>query len=345
MVRFHQIFMLFTISPFYILSITIIISRTLIAISASNWLFLWAAIELNLLRFIPILINSKKFQETEAAIKYFLAQALGSRVLLIRRISIWFNTSTPANIIYFILLISITLKLGIVPCHLWYPSVISSISWIACLILSTWQKAAPLIILSFILYRNNVWVFITLAGSNAIIGGLIGINQTSLRSIIAYSSITHIGWITRLLSIFKSTITLSYFIIYSTIIAPIFIIFHYKSINQRINIRKVVLNSPQLKILLPILLLSLGGLPPLTGFIPKWITIFSISNYLPILTIILIAGAIINTYYYLNIIFNFSIANISIKSSNFTITNNNQNIISTTAILSLSFFPLIFFII
>ena len=166
MVRFHHIFMLFSISPFYILSITIIISRTLIAISSSNWLFLWAAIELNLLRFIPILINSKKFQETEAAIKYFLAQALGSRILLIRRISIWFNTSTPANLIYFILLISITLKLGIVPCHLWYPSVISSISWIACLILSTWQKAAPLIILSFILYTNHVWVFITLAGSN-----------------------------------------------------------------------------------------------------------------------------------------------------------------------------------
>jgi len=342
MVQFHHIFMSFITSPFIILSSTIIIIRTIIALSSSNWIFLWAAIELNILRFIPLLINSKKFQETEAAVKYFLAQALGSRIILIRRISIWFYISIPRDFLIIILVISIILKLGIVPCHLWYPSVITSVSWTSCLILSTWQKLAPLIILSFILTPSFTKLIIVVARANALMGGIIGINQTRLRSIIAYSSITHIGWITRLLSIYKPIITTTYFAIYSIIIAPIFIIFQSKSINISTNIRKVILQSPYLQIVIPILILSLAGLPPLTGFIPKWITIYSLSHINSILTIILIIGAIINTYYYINIIFNFTIAHVSnIKSilSNTQIPKFQYSVIGTITLL---FLPIIF---
>jgi len=336
--------MLFSLSPFIILSASIIITRTLIALSSRNWIFLWAAIELNLLRFIPILINSKKFQETEAAVKYFLAQALGSRILLIRSISLWFNLTTPNNLMFLLLFCALILKIGMVPCHLWYPSVIASASWISCLILSTWQKLAPLSILAFIYNTNWLIVAIT-ARINALIGGVIGINQVNLRSIIAYSSITHIGWITSLLAIYKPLLTLLYFALYCIIITPIFILFHLKSMNQRININKIILTSPQLKFILPILILSLGGIPPLTGFIPKWLTIYSMGPIIPIITIILISGAIINTYYYLNIIFNFSLASTSQKNRLISISITKKDITSILSIMSLTLFPIRFIII
>jgi len=346
MVQVHHIFMLFSNSPFIFLASIVIISRSLIAVSARNWIFLWIAIELNMLRFIPLLINRKKFQETEAAVKYFLAQALGSRILLIRRISLWFNISIPNNIIHFILFSAIILKLGLVPCHLWYPSVIISISWLSCLILSTWQKLAPIIVLSFILYRyRTITLLIIIARINALTGGIIGINQTNLRAIIAYSSITHIGWIISLLTINKTFIIMLYFFIYSIIITPVFTLFHYKSFKQRINMRKIILHSPQIKLRLPILLLSLRGMPPLTGFAPKWMTIYLISNSLPALTIILVIGAIINIYYYLNIIFNMYLTNIIIKKNNSSYTTNKNYFITLLSVSTLSIFPTIMLII
>jgi NADH:ubiquinone oxidoreductase subunit 2 (subunit N) len=74
------------------------------------------AIELNLLSFIPLISNSSSSQETEATIKYFLAQRLGSGILLIRRMLIFYKISTPINM-YVILFSSLLLKLGIAPFH------------------------------------------------------------------------------------------------------------------------------------------------------------------------------------------------------------------------------------
>jgi len=114
---------------------------------------------------------------------------------------------------------------------------------------------------------TNILLF--LGAINALIGGAVGINQVHLRTIMAYSSITHIGWIIRLAAINKLIPTIIYFLLYSMLIAPIFIIFQKFSISTRAGINKLVSKAPVLQILIPILLLSLGGLPPLTGFIPK----------------------------------------------------------------------------
>lgn len=331
-------------TPFNFLCSIIIISSTIIALSSSNWLFLWAGIELNLLSFIPLIMLSNANQETEASIKYFLAQALGSRIILITRLSIWFYESMPINYIGYLLLLSILLKIGIAPCHLWYPSVITSISWTSCLILSTWQKLAPLAVICFIISKSSTTALLFLRAINALIGGAIGINQVHLRSIIAYSSITHIGWIARLAAINKIIPTIIYFLIYSILISPIFIIFQKFSANTRINMNKLISRIPSLQIILPILLLSLGGLPPLTGFIPKWITIELLSSTNPYILIILVIGAIINLYFYLNITFNIILSPIlSISSRNkLSFIPINQTV---TVSMTLLFFTPIFLLI
>jgi len=268
------------ISSFYFISSCIMIIRTFMAISRCNWIFLWISMELNLLSFIPIIIIFKGNQETEASIKYFLAQAFGSGLLLLSRVSLWFFSRIGRNFMVVVLLISLILKLGMAPCHSWYPSVIISISWVGCFILSSWQKLGPLVILAF--YTNFTSMVCFISAINALIGGIIGINQVNFRRILAYSSITHIGWMVSLSALGFRIITIIYFIIYSILIVPIFLLFHIYSIRSRKNLNNI-LRLPFMKVIIPLLLISLGGLPPLTGFAPKWIvisTICDINQYL-----------------------------------------------------------------
>jgi len=323
------------------LASTTLVIRTLIALSRANWILLWAAIELNLLRFIPIILQSKRNQETEGSIKYFLAQAVGSALLLITRSSLWIPFSSVPNLIPTILIVAILLKLGRVPCHFWYPSVISSISWLSCLILSTWQKLAPLSILAFLIQQKSPHVIITIAGLNAIIGGIIGINQRQIRTIMAYSSIGHIGWMLSLLSVYKPYTSITYFIIYSLLIFPIFIYIKYYNIYSSKQINKVHLGRTTSLLAAAILLLSLGGLPPLTGFIPKLMVISTLRESIKPVVIILILGSVINLFFYLNIAINLIIPSFNTKGRD-KYSKSSLNIISVTAAtVSLGIRPII----
>jgi len=294
-------------------------------------------LEINILRFIPLIIIRKSNQETEASIKYFLSQALGS-ILILLGISILYQPIIQ-NISIWTIITAIFIKLGIAPCHFWYPSVISSLSWINCLILSTWQKLAPLSLLIITTRKTQSRTILAItARLNALIGGVLGINQTHLRPLLAYSSIGHIGWITSILSINKISLCIIYFVIYSLIVIPIFFIINIinsKTIKTIYNIFKI---NTITALIIAICLLSLAGIPPLTGFIPKLIIIFKLIETNYIILIFLLIGAYINLYYYLNITFNLIIRrnNISIKYE-----KRNNYKLSTIVILSTSIIGII----
>ncbi len=292
----------------------------------------WIILEINILRFIPLIIATKSNQETEASIKYFLTQALGS-ILILLGISIIYQPIIK-NLPTWTIITAIFIKLGIAPCHFWYPSVIASLSWINCLTLSTWQKLAPLSLLIITTYKTQSRIILAITAIiNALVGGIIGINQTHLRPLLAYSSIGHIGWITSILSINKSSFCIIYFIIYSLIVIPIFLminIINSKTIKTIYNIFKI---NTVTAIIIAICLLSLAGIPPLTGFIPKLIIIFSLIETNYVILIFLLIGAYINLYYYLNITFNLIMTrtNMSYKYKD----RYNYNL-PTTVILSTS---------
>jgi len=250
-----------------------------------------------------MMLQNKSNQEIEGAIKYFLAQAIGSAVILYSSILL----QNPVNQFFIqgLLLIALLLKLGAAPCHFWFPSTMTSLSWINCLILCTWQKLGPLILL--ILPFTNSYhlkpLLIITGALNAIIGGLLGINQTHIRTILAYSSITHIGWIIGSFIINLPIIPIIYFIMYTAIIIPIFIIIHTWKALSFSQIPNIIINSFTMTIIFRITLLSLGGLPPFTGFIPKWLTIIFLSDVNWIILILLLLGRLINLYFYLNLTF------------------------------------------
>nr|QGZ10049.1 NADH dehydrogenase subunit 2 [Eisenia spelaea] len=326
-------------SPTMLLMVATLFLSTLMALSSSNWVLLWAAMELNLLSFIPIMLQTKTGQEVEGSVKYYLAQAWGSALLLFSSASMWVSFSWAPNFLPLILTSSILLKLGSVPCHFWYPSVMASISWTSCLILSTWQKLAPLMILTFLLPQKSNQYIMAVSGLNALVGGLMGMNHSRLRVIMAYSSIGHIGWMLSLLGMYKPAASTLYFIVYSFLITPLFLTLNFLNLVNLKHLSTAYMNSSTC-MTLAILLLSLGGLPPLTGFTPKFMAVSALTGSMSNVMLMLIIGSIMNLYFYLNIIINTLLSTPHLKpvSSSKSLTSG---VLLTTAIFSLGLSPVI----
>lgn len=269
-------------------------------------------IEINLISFIPILINNNRKMRTERIIKYFIIQSLGSANFIFISIFLisfnkWFILNSQINnIIYLIINSSLFLKIGAAPFHFWFPKTIKGISWINCLILRTWQKIIPIIIISYCNINNFNSIFII---SRALIGRLMGLNQTSLKLIISYSSINHISWIISAI-IININLWINYFILYSLITIILIRRFNLININQINQFFSIKTLSLKLNFFIFLSLLRLGGLPPFLGFLPKWIVITQIIFYNNIfLLTIIIFTSLINLFFYTRIFYSFIIIN------------------------------------
>nr|UMB89173.1 NADH dehydrogenase subunit 2 [Coptodryas elegans] len=277
-----------------------LIMGTLISISSMSWFYSWMGLEINLLSFIPLMKTTNNKYSSESITKYFMTQAMASFIMLFSIImytnSKEFNFELN-NMSSMMMSSAIFMKMGAAPLHFWLPEVASGISWNSNFILLTWQKIAPMILLSYLnMIPNLMMMFIIIS---SITGSLMGLNQTCLRKILAYSSINHISWM--LASMMCSMNTwLVYFLIYSlTNLAIInsFNLWKTMFISQINNIK----NSSS-KMIFMLNFLSLGGLPPFTGFIPKWITINQLTNQsLYFLTTMLITFTLITLFFYLRI--------------------------------------------
>nr|AFV08558.1 NADH dehydrogenase subunit 2 [Lucilia sericata]AMH85591.1 NADH dehydrogenase subunit 2 [Lucilia sericata] len=277
----------------------ILMMGTLISISANSWLGAWMGLEINLLAFIP-LMSDDKLMSTEASLKYFLTQALASSVFLFAVILFLLNSSKTNSNYFMEMMIfsSLLLKSGSAPFHFWFPNVMEGLSWTNTLILMTWQKIAPLMLISYIIFKPLIITSIILS---SLIGALGGLNQTSLRKLMAYSSINHLGWM--LAAMYNSNLLwMTYFLFYSFLsFAMIFMFNMFKTshINQLFSL---FFHSKVMKFFLFFNLLSLGGLPPFLGFFPKWIVIQSltINNQLFLLTFMVLM-TLITLYFYMRL--------------------------------------------
>lgn len=289
----------------------ILICGSLITISSNSWLRAWIGLEINLLSFIPLINDSKKnLISSESSLKYFLTQAFASSILLFAIIIllIIFNLNWIIinNFNELLILSTLLLKNGAAPFHFWFPGVIEGLNWINALILITWQKIAPLILIS---YNWNYYFFIITIILSSLIGALGGLNQISLRKLIAFSSINHLGWI--LIAIIRNELLwLLYFFIYSFISISIVLLFNNFKLFYFNQIFNFSLINPIIKFFIFLNLLSLGGLPPFLGFLPKWLVIQNLTyiNHFFLLFIV-ICLTLITLYYYLRLSYRIFILN------------------------------------
>lgn len=235
---------------------------------------------------------------------------------------------------------SLILKSGIAPFHFWFPNVIEGINWINNFILITWQKIAPLFILTFCL---NLYLIFYRVCLSALIGSLGGLNQTSLRKIIAYSSINHLRWIiSRILR--NENILKIYFLFYTFLNFSIISTFKNFNIFNLRQIFIIIFKKKIIKFLLILPLFSLGGLPPFLGFFPKWIVIEILIYFnLFFLLIILTLFSLITFYFYLRISYSSILLNFNKINFNFYYLNKIKNFSNFLLInIFFSIFGLIF---
>lgn len=287
-----------------LLFLSSIMIGTILSISSNTWLGIWIGLEINLLSIIPLLTDRKNIMINESAIKYFIIQAIASTMLLISILliqikhSIWWEEKRIPSIM---IMSRIITKIGAAPFHFWLPEVIGSSRWMNCLILLTWQKIAPIITLSYCIKMRTFTFTVILI--RIIIGAIGGLNQTSLRQIIAYSSIRHLGWIIRSI-IVRENVWELYFYIYlllNTVIVLIFRSIKLFFLNQIYLISNI---KTEIKFIMMLSLLSLGGLPPILGFLPKWIIIQSlIDNNIATIMFLIVSFTTITLYYYIRIRF------------------------------------------
>nr|YP_010508529.1 NADH dehydrogenase subunit 2 [Philophylla fossata]UXG57142.1 NADH dehydrogenase subunit 2 [Philophylla fossata] len=281
----------------------ILILGTMITISSNSWLGAWMGLEINLLSFIP-LMSDNNLMSTEASLKYFLTQALASVVLLFAIIILYLNyfPMIQNNFYYNYLIIYSTLlmKSGAAPFHFWFPIVMEGLSWMNGLILMTWQKIAPLMLISYI-PQNNLMIFAIIA--SVITGSLGGLNQTSLRKLMAYSSINHLGWMLAAMQT-NELMWMTYFYFYSFLSFSLMFMFNNFKIFHINQLFNMFLNSKIIKFTIFFNLLSLGGLPPFIGFLPKWLIMqLLIMNNQYILMLIMTMMALITLFFYLRLCF------------------------------------------
>lgn len=271
--------------PFLNLFLVFLFLSTIIALSSSHWLMVWVALELNIISFLPIITASSHFQESESALKYFFFQALGSSALLLGSVNHPLSMLIIAGLVF---------KLGAAPFHFWFPTTTAGLPWPAVTLLITWQKLAPISLLIFS-WSHLQSILLTLGLLGAVVGGLGGIAQTRLRPLLAYSSIGHMGWILAASSA-SPLLGMLYFIFYLVISSPLLVSL-FISNTQLTRPSDLPLSHTTMIITAPCTL-SLSGLPPLTGILPKILALTALSSILP--AIILITGSIINLRYYLN---------------------------------------------
>nr|WEF74715.1 NADH dehydrogenase subunit 2 [Parnassius bremeri] len=279
----------------------ILFFSTLISISANSWLGCWIGLEINLLSFIPLISNSKNLLSSEAALKYFLTQSIASINFLFSILlkMIVLKNFEINNLISILINSSMLMKMGSTPFHFWFPNIIEGLSWFNCFILMTWQKISPMILLSYYMNYNFLMIIMIF---NVIVGTMGGINQTSLRKLMSFSSINNLGWMLAALMMTEN-LWIFYLMMYSFLISIMCFFFNMMNIYY-INQLFIMNMKFSLKMFLLINFLSLGGLPPFLGFFPKWIIInFLIMNKLFIISFIFIMMSLIMLFFYIRIMY------------------------------------------
>nr|YP_008475536.1 NADH dehydrogenase subunit 2 [Gnathopogon strigatus]BAN78559.1 NADH dehydrogenase subunit 2 [Gnathopogon strigatus] len=297
---------------------------TTLTFASSHWLLAWMGLEINTLAIVPLMAQHHHPRAVEATTKYFLTQATAAAMILFASTTnAWItgewdmnNMSNP--IASAMIITALALKIGLAPMHFWMPEVLQGLDLLTGLILSTWQKLAPLALIIQMAQAIDPLLLTALGLMSTLVGGWGGLNQTQLRKILAYSSIAHMGWMLIILQ-YAPQLTLLALGTYIFMTSAAFLTLKLLSATNINTLAMAWSNSPILTMTTALVLLSLGGLPPLTGFMPKWLILQELTKQdLPTTATIMALAALLSLYFYLRLCYAMTL----------TISPNNTN--STT---------------
>jgi len=322
----------FAQGEFYSLSLLSLLGMMLV-ISCGNYLTLYLGLELLVLPVYAMIVfvrNNSKY--IEAAMKYFVIGSLGAGLLLFG-ISLIFGATgtisftgvvvnpnlTPIFKLGMIfIIVGIALEFGAVPFHMWLPDVYEGSPTTVTMIVSTIPKIAIFALayrLLTIAFTNISvdWqqLFMIMALISIALGNVLGIAQANLKRMLAYSTIGHVGFI--LLGLFAApqegyTATIFYTIVYAFMALAAFGMITrltaagFES-DQITDFRGLNKRDPWLAFIMLLIMLSLGGIPPLVGFYAKFLILQAVVNAgYPSIAVIALTFTVIGAFYYLRIV-------------------------------------------
>nr|AWF70096.1 NADH dehydrogenase subunit 2 [Polioptila albiloris] len=255
---------------------TSLILGTTITISSNHWITAWAGLEINTLAILPLISKSHHPRAIKAATKYFLVQSAASALLLFSSMTnAWYTgqwdisqMTHPTSCL--ILTTALAMKLGLVPFHFWFPEVLQGASLPIGLLLSTAMKFPPITLLYMTSPSLNSALLTAMALLSAAVGGWMGLNQTQTRKILAFSSISHLGWMAIIIT-YSPKLALLNFYLYTLMTMTVFLSLNAMKALKLSTLMTSWAKTPAVSTMLMLTLLSLAGLPPLTGFLPKWL--------------------------------------------------------------------------
>jgi len=314
------------------------LAGAIVMTSFSNLVMLFLGIEILSIS-MYILAGSKKFDlaSNEAAMKYFLTGSFATGFLLfgialiygstgsfnlneIAAFTMKYEHSLPTyfSVGLILIMIGLSFKLAVAPFHFWAPDVYQGSPTLITAFMATVVKVAGIAAfyrLFDICFSNvsEIWVKTLLIFSIAtiFIGNLAGLYQDNMKRLLAYSSISHAGYmIMGIVAINKTSAAalLLYTVSYSIVtIAAFGIIILVREIRHNDDIETfngLARTNPYMAFALTISMLSLTGIPPLAGFAAKYYIFTSAmeNGYLWLVILALLGSAISAVYYFKPII-------------------------------------------
>ncbi len=306
----------------------------MVMISSNDLIVFYIGLELQSLSlYVLAAFNRDNLLSSESGVKYFVLSALSSGLLLYGCSLIYgFSGSTNFDIIaenlsdeqYIItfgivfILVGLAFKISAVPFHMWAPDVYegspTSVTYFFAIVpkiaaLSVFIRFLYVPFLEIIEQWQMIIVFLALA--SMILGAVAAIGQKNLKRLIAYSSISHIGYAIAGLSTGTNE-GIQSAILYISIYALMNVAFfscllmirrnqnYYENIDDLSGLSK---NHPIISISLLIILFSLAGIPPMAGFFAKfYIFVSVIEQSMYFLAIVGLLSTVIAAFYYLRII-------------------------------------------
>jgi NADH-quinone oxidoreductase subunit N len=305
--------------------------------SAHHFLILYLGLELlSLSQYAMVALHRDNSRASEAAMKYFVLGALASGMLLYGMSMIYGATgnlqisavaeairegSGTRQVLVFgvvFIVVALAFKFGAVPFHMWLPDVYHGAPTAVTLYISTAPKIAAFAMLMRLLVEalggmQTQWqgMLIILAVLSMVLGNIAAIAQSNLKRMLAYSAISHVGFL--FLGILTGTgvgyaSAMFYIIVYALMSLGSFgmIILlsragfeadrleDFKGLNER---------SPWFAFMMLILMFSMAGVPPTVGFYAKWAVIMAvIDKGLIWLAVIAVLFSVIGAFYYLRVI-------------------------------------------
>nr|YP_010745258.1 NADH dehydrogenase subunit 2 [Heminoemacheilus parva]WET58814.1 NADH dehydrogenase subunit 2 [Heminoemacheilus parva] len=280
---------------------------TTLTFASSHWLLAWMGLEINTLAITPLMAQQHHPRAVEATTKYFLTQATAAAMILFAATTnAWITGEWDINnlshpIASTMVITALALKIGLAPMHFWLPEVLQGLDLPTGLILSTWQKLAPFALIIQVAPATDPMMLTSLGLLSTLVGGWGGLNQTQIRKILAYSSIAHMGWMMIILQ-YAPQLTLLALGTYIFMTSTAFLSLKMASTTKISTMTAMWSKTPILVSTTTLALLSLGGLPPLTGFMPKWLILQEMTKQeLPLTATIMALAALLSLYFYLRL--------------------------------------------